>query len=232
MDSPLPQVTLNLSTRKIDSNSLQLPEDIALADPLFTEPGSVDVIIGAGLFFDLLLKEKFKLGEDGPVVQNTNLGWIVCGNLPVETDVANLCTERLDDLLTRFWELESCKTDSVLSLEKYACEKLSDRTTVRDGSGRFIVTLPKKDCLIRQFGDSKSTAMRRFLSLERRLDQNPQLKQMYSEFIHEYLRMGHMEKVVVEEEDAALPQYFIPHHCVWCLMHRVLRRPESPSIMR
>ncbi|XP_062714204.1 uncharacterized protein LOC134290980 [Aedes albopictus] len=112
----LPQVTLNLPTRKIDSNSLQLPGGIALADPLFTEPGSVDVIIGAVLFFDLLLKEKFKLGEDGPVVQNTNLGWIVCGNLPVETDVlrphvANLCTERLDDLLTRFWELESCKTD-------------------------------------------------------------------------------------------------------------------------
>ncbi|XP_062713843.1 uncharacterized protein LOC134290680 [Aedes albopictus] len=215
----LPQVTLNLPIRKIDSTSLQLPEDIALADPHFTEPGSVDVIIGAGLFFDLLLKEKFKLGEDGPVVQNTSLGWIVCGNLPIESDVlrphvANVCTEKLDDLLTRFWELESCKTNSVLSLEEYACEKLFDRTTVRDESGRFIVTLPKKDYLIRQLGDSRSTAMRRFLSLERRLDQNVHLKQMYSEFIHEYLRMGHMEEVVADEEDAALPQYFIPHHCV------------------
>ncbi|XP_062704300.1 uncharacterized protein LOC134286664 [Aedes albopictus] len=215
----LPQVTLNLPIRKIDSTSPQLPEDIALADPHFTEPGSVDVIIGAGLFFDLLLKEKFKLGEDGPVVQNTNLGWIVCGNLPTESDVlrphvANVCTEKLDDLLTRFWELESCKTNSVLSLEEYACEKLFDRTTVRDESGRFIVTLPKKEYLIRQLGDSRSTAMRRFLSLERRLDQNVHLKQMYSEFIHEYLRMGHMEEVVADEEDAALPQYFIPHHCV------------------
>ncbi|XP_062700059.1 uncharacterized protein LOC134284795 [Aedes albopictus] len=215
----LPQVTLNLPIRRIDSTSLRLPDDIALADPLFTEPGSVDVIIGAGLFFDLLQKEKFKLGDDGPIAQNTLLGWIVCGNLSAESDVprphvANTCTERLDDLLTRFWELESCKTNSVLSLEEYACEKFFDRTTVRDESGRFIVTLPKKDFLIRQLGDSRSTAMRRFLSLERRLDQNPQLKQMYCEFIHEYLSMGHMEEVIGDEEDAALPQYFIPHHCV------------------
>ncbi|XP_062558241.1 uncharacterized protein LOC134223121 [Armigeres subalbatus] len=186
---------------------------------MFTEPGCVDVIIGASLFFDLLHKEKIKLGDDGPIVQNTSLGWIVCGNLPAETDVCrphivNTCTEKLDDLLTRFWELESCKTDSVLSLEEYACEKLFDRTTVRDASGRFIVTLPKKEYLIHQLGDSRSTAMRRFLSLERRLDTNPQLKLQYSEFIHEYLHMGHMEEVIGDEEDAALPQYFIPHHCV------------------
>ncbi|XP_062540830.1 uncharacterized protein LOC134208888 [Armigeres subalbatus] len=215
----LPQVTLNLPIRRIDSTKLQLPVDIALADPMFTEPGCVDVIIGASLFFDLLHKEKIKLGDDGPIVQNTSLGWIVCGNLPAETDVCrphivNTCTEKLDDLLTRFWELESCKTDSVLSLEEYACEKLFDRTTVRDASGRFIVTLPKKEYLIRQLGDSRSTAMRRFLSLERRLDTNPQLKLQYSEFIHEYLHMGHMEEVIGDEEDAALPQYFIPHHCV------------------
>ncbi|XP_053691129.1 uncharacterized protein LOC128739658 [Sabethes cyaneus] len=215
----LPQVTLNLPIRRIDSTSLQLPDGIALADPHFMEPGGIDVIIGAGLFFDLLHHEKIRLGEDGPIAQNTTLGWIVCGNLPVETDarrphVANACTERLDDLLTRFWELESCKTNSILSLEEYACEKLFDRTTVRDATGRFIVTLPKKDFLIRQLGDSKSSALRRFLSLERRLDLNPELKLMYSEFIHEYLRMGHMEEVVADEEDAALPQYFIPHHCV------------------
>lgn len=74
----LPQVTLNLPIRKIDSTSLPLPEDIALTNPLFTEPGDVDVIIGVRLFFDLLLNEKFKLGDDGPIVQNTSLGWIVC----------------------------------------------------------------------------------------------------------------------------------------------------------
>ncbi|XP_065081188.1 uncharacterized protein LOC135703793 [Ochlerotatus camptorhynchus] len=208
-----------VGTDEIDSSRLDLPEDIVLADPLFTEPSSVDVIIGAGLFFDLLRNEKIKLGDNGPIVQNTSLGWIVCGNLPDESNVlrphvANTCTENLDELLTRFWELESCKTDSVLSLEEYACEKLFDRTTVREASGRFIVAVPKKNYLIQQLGDSKSTALKRFLSLERRLDGNAELKQMYSDFIHEYLRMGHMEEVLENEEDAAMPQYFIPHHCV------------------
>ncbi|XP_065079708.1 uncharacterized protein LOC135702580 [Ochlerotatus camptorhynchus] len=208
----LPQVTLNLPIRKIDSSRLDLPEDIVLADPLFNEPSSVDVIIGAGLFFDLLRNEKIKLGDNGPIVQNTSLGWIVCGNLPDESNVLrphvpNTCTENLDELLTRFWELESCKTDSVLSLEEYACEKLFDRTSVREASGRFIVTVP----FIQQLGDSQSTALKRFLSLERRLDGNAELKQMYSDFILEYLRMGHMEEVLENEEDAAMPQYFIPH---------------------
>ncbi|XP_062538836.1 uncharacterized protein LOC134207133 [Armigeres subalbatus] len=154
----LPRVTLNLPIRKVDSTGWKLPEDIALADPYFTEPSHVDMIIGASLFFDLLRNEKIKLGENGPVAQNTTLGWIICGNLPDHPDirrphVANACTEKLDELLTRFWELEACKSNSVLSLEEYACEKFFDRTTARDASGRFVVTLPKKDYLIQQLGD-------------------------------------------------------------------------------
>ncbi|XP_062703548.1 uncharacterized protein LOC134286002 [Aedes albopictus] len=177
------------------------------------------MIIGAGLFFDLLRNEKIYLGENGPVAQNTTLGWIVCGNLPDNSDVrrphvANTCTEKLDELLTRFWELETCKTDSVFSLEEYACEKFFDRTTVRDATGRFVVTLPKKDYLIQQLGDSRNIAMKRFLSLERRLTADPELKRMYRDFIHEYLQMGHMEEIVGDEESSALPEYFIPHHCV------------------
>ncbi|XP_062557399.1 uncharacterized protein LOC134222271 [Armigeres subalbatus] len=41
----LPQVTLNLPIRRIDSTKLQLPVDIALADPMFTEPGCVDQLL-------------------------------------------------------------------------------------------------------------------------------------------------------------------------------------------
>ncbi|XP_062541484.1 uncharacterized protein LOC134209520 [Armigeres subalbatus] len=215
----LPRVTLNLPIRKVDSTGWKLPEDIALADPYFTEPSHVDMIIGASLFFDLLRNEKIKLGENGPVAQNTTLGWIICGNLPDHSDirrphVANACTEKLDELLTRFWELEACKSNSVFSLEEYACEKFFDRTTVRDASGRFVVTLPKKDYLIQQLGDSRATAMKRFLSLERRLSADPELKRTYTGFIHEYLQLGHMEEVLGNDVNDTLPEYFIPHHCV------------------
>jgi len=49
-------------------------------------------------------------------------------------------------------------------------------------------------------GDSKDITMKRFLSLERRLDKNPSLKSEYVKFLREYEGLGHMRAV-----DISLP---------------------------
>ncbi|XP_058828273.1 uncharacterized protein LOC131688138 [Topomyia yanbarensis] len=133
----LPQVTQDLPTTKINTSSLALPQGVILADSNYFEPGSIDIIIGAGLFFDVLTADKFKLGEDGPAMQNTEFGWIICGRIPNLSNhfrpvVASACSERVDDLLTKFWELETCRSNSIHSVEESACEVYFDRTTVRD----------------------------------------------------------------------------------------------------
>ncbi|GFV83705.1 integrase catalytic domain-containing protein [Trichonephila clavipes] len=82
----------------------------------------------------------------------------------------------------------------------------------KDETGRFIVKMPLlKDpsCL----GDSKQMALRRLNSLWRRLVQDPKILELYRNFIHEYLEMGHMEEVV-EDEDSAIV-YYLPHHGVY-----------------
>ncbi|XP_055524492.1 uncharacterized protein LOC129718097 [Wyeomyia smithii] len=197
---------------------MELPNDINLADPKFYEPGSIDIIIGAGLFYDILSADKINLGSDGPSVQNTLFGWIVCGKISddfrhTQPVTANTCSERLDELVGRFWELETCRSNSVHSVDESACEAWFDRTTVRDSNGRFIVTLPKRDSLVFKLGDSKHTALKRFLALERRLAGNTIVKAMYEQFIEEYLRLGHMREVTDDDESTA-PQYYIPHHYV------------------
>ncbi|GFW06370.1 DUF1758 domain-containing protein [Trichonephila clavipes] len=61
-------------------------------------------------------------------------------------------------------------------------------------------------------GDSKQMALHRLNSLWRRLVQDSKILELYRNFIHDYLEMGHME--VVEDEDSAIV-YYLPHHGVY-----------------
>ncbi|GFX60305.1 integrase catalytic domain-containing protein [Trichonephila clavipes] len=62
-------------------------------------------------------------------------------------------------------------------------------------------------------GDSKQMALRRLNSLWRRLVQDPKISELYRNFTHEYLEIGHMEEVV-EDEDSAIV-YYLSHHGVY-----------------
>nr|XP_029717010.1 uncharacterized protein LOC109400437 [Aedes albopictus] len=67
-------------------------------------------------------------------------------------------------------------------------------TYTRGNDGRYIVQLPFREDA-GQLGDSRAQAEQRFKALEKRLDKSPELKQMYSRFIHEYLELGHIKTV-------------------------------------
>ncbi|XP_058817263.1 uncharacterized protein LOC131680565 [Topomyia yanbarensis] len=177
------------------------------------------MIIGAEYYLDLLVDGKRKLCEQGPTLQNTVFGWIVSGRLTDSTSALStaavyLCsTTALQDQVTKFWELESCQVKSTYSIEETRCEEIFEQTTTRDDTGRFVVTLPKKDYVIQKLGDSKASALRRFISLERRFATNPEMKTLYCEFIREYQYMGHMRKVD-DQAVAPGPVYYLPHHAV------------------
>ena len=64
-------------------------------------------------------------------------------------------------------------------------------------------------------GDTFTQAKRRFLDLEKRLDSKPNLKEGYTEFIHEFIDLNHLEPV--PDNEIAKPDHqlnFLPHHCV------------------
>lgn len=81
--------------------------------------------------------------------------------------------------------------------------------TTRNEQGRYIVRLPftNKRSLL---GDSRAMVVRRFYSLERKLQTNTELKAQYTEFLEEYITLGHMTETGDDNE----PVYYLPHHAV------------------
>lgn len=66
----------------IDVTDWNLPSTIELADPAFNKTGPVDMLLGAGVFWDLLKAGRIALADGLPSLRETELGWVVGGALP------------------------------------------------------------------------------------------------------------------------------------------------------
>ncbi|XP_055904404.1 uncharacterized protein LOC129940170 [Eupeodes corollae] len=195
-----------------------IPNNIELADVNFNRPSKIDMLLGAEAFFDLLSVGQIKLGKHLPILQKTLLGWIVSGKYSSSFDSSTktccLSTEEisLNQYVEKFWELEEVNgRKSKWTEEQIQCEEEFNKTIEEIDTGRLMVKLPFKknpECL----GASYDIAFRRFLSLERRLLKNLELKADYSKFLKEYEDLGHMSKV--KSPNLEVPHYYLPHQCV------------------
>ncbi|XP_055527173.1 uncharacterized protein LOC129719790 [Wyeomyia smithii] len=227
----LPSISSNQPAQVISTVDWEIPSWITLADPTFGTPGPVDALLGAGIFFQLLRYGKLTIGRHPPLLQNTVLGWIVSGECleressPPKTSSCHLThNQRLEKLVARFWELEQCYSNICWSPAEKSCEQHFKSNVPRNKEGRYVVRLPMKLELLPRLRDNRFKAQRRYLALERKLEANPSLRCQYSEFINEYLQLGHMRLVTSEElanENLDLPRYFLPHHAIL--------RPESTT---
>lgn len=142
------------------------------------------------------------------------MGWVGLG-LITDSSSSNslaLTTISLNDQLERFWKIEEFNNKNQLYTDdEVKCEKIFTKTTIRDDTDRFIVFIPLGQNI--NLGNSKSSAIKRFSSLERRLQKQPAVKQMYGGFIQEYERLGHMTKTSSAHTSTQV-EYFLPHHHV------------------
>ncbi|CAG9135851.1 unnamed protein product [Plutella xylostella] len=74
--------TASPTSSRINATSLKIPPRFNLADDFYHEPGEVDMIIGAELFFELLCIGRHRLGDGQPTLQKPRLGWVVTGSIP------------------------------------------------------------------------------------------------------------------------------------------------------
>ncbi|XP_035227805.1 uncharacterized protein LOC118200005 [Stegodyphus dumicola] len=116
-----------------------------------------------------------------------------------------------NELVERFWSLDSIPEVKRISSEDKKCEEFFKTTHFRDQNGRYVVKLPFKDNPSR-LGNSKDLALQRFKSLERNLLRSPDTYDMYKHFMKEYLDLGHMEPVHSSEFPSQT--YFMPHHAI------------------
>jgi len=78
----VPKITKKLPSVAIDTKPLAIPTTIKMADPQFSKPGSIDMLLGGEFFLQLLEQGKIDLGANLPTLQNTKLGWIVSDPIP------------------------------------------------------------------------------------------------------------------------------------------------------
>lgn len=215
----LDRITECLPTNSISSSDIKIPRNIKLADPQFNISSNIDMLIGAELFWSLLCVGQIKTSKRQPYLQKTHLGWIVSGQIMAIDKYANKTScnlsinDSLDNSLTRFWEVEEYTPKCSYTIEEKACEDHFINTFRRNEDGRFVVKLPFKTQFETRLGESKGMALKRFYNLERKLRRQPALKQQYSDFIEEYLALGHM-KIVPAEREAITPNFYLPHHAV------------------
>ncbi|XP_049301447.1 uncharacterized protein LOC125775048 [Anopheles funestus] len=111
--------------------------------------------------------------------------------------------------------LENIPEERVPSSEDQAMEQWYLKTITREKTGRYVVELPKIPRYEERLGDSMQGAIKRFATIERRLNRDNNLKQQYHEFMEEYLRLGHMTEVsTVDKVKAEGVSYYLPHHAV------------------
>nr|XP_012234631.1 PREDICTED: uncharacterized protein LOC105679278 [Linepithema humile] len=217
----LPSLTTTIPAREICQNSWLHLKGLQLADPLFSTPGPIDLLLGADVYGQILNEGVVKGQVNSPIAQSTTLGWIISGPTGKEVSHRRLqsyhisCDKELCLLMQRFWELESVPTAhrSSLTPEEQECEKHFQDTHSRDSRGRYVVKLPFKKS-VERLGDSRHKAALLHNKLIRRCAKDQKYAQTYTEFMSEYQRLGHMRQV---PDSLAEPSYayYLPHHGIW-----------------
>ncbi|TGZ49095.1 Uncharacterized protein DBV15_11835 [Temnothorax longispinosus] len=167
--SGISQTKTTIRKSKIDVKNIVLPKDIQLADPVFEEPGFIDLLIGAALYWKIVIGTPRNRIEGQPVLQNTLLGWIIGGEMNESNSLTQstclaISNVELSEQVERFWKRETFPDTPHYTKEELACETMFIETVKRDESGRFIVRLPIREDV--KLGDSRDTAYRRLISLD------------------------------------------------------------------
>ncbi|XP_055590674.1 uncharacterized protein LOC129742757 [Uranotaenia lowii] len=59
----LPQITLDLPQRSVDTRTWKIPPSISLADPDFNKSGPIDLVLGVSTFYEVLLPHQMRIDE-------------------------------------------------------------------------------------------------------------------------------------------------------------------------
>uniref|UniRef100_A0A182I9E6 Uncharacterized protein n=1 Tax=Anopheles arabiensis TaxID=7173 RepID=A0A182I9E6_ANOAR len=217
------KVIADLPAHDVSTRGWNIPSEFVLADPQFDKSAPIDLILGARHYASFFTNVKsHELTPNLPTMLNSVFGWVMIGPTspqnpasPTDCTAAStiVCMASLEESLERFWKLEELSVNDSYSPDERRCETLYKETTQRDESGRYIVRLPKQTDFTEKLGLSKTTALRRFELLERRLERNPQLKEDYHAFMKEYLELGHMSLMNKDSGDERA--YYLPHHPVF-----------------
>ncbi|XP_011687034.1 PREDICTED: uncharacterized protein LOC105449476 [Wasmannia auropunctata] len=211
-------VKIKISSKR---HAFNITINCLLADPTFYQSTDIEMLLGAEVFWSILCISQVKDSPDHPLLQKTLFGWIIGGkwvytpnnlkaqqcNLSIRHSTANL-----EDAVAKFWQVDQISNQPSITIEEKECEELFKRTHYRNQENRFVVELPLKQEVLQLLGNSYDIALKRFYSLERKLNKNPQLKGQYTQFMDEYQALDHMRPAISDTQGTNFT--YVPHHAV------------------
>uniref|UniRef100_A0A2S2NNC8 Integrase catalytic domain-containing protein n=1 Tax=Schizaphis graminum TaxID=13262 RepID=A0A2S2NNC8_SCHGA len=209
-------ITANMPRQPLSKVVSEKYRHLALADPSFTTPSAIDLLLGADIFAQVLNGKRVSFGETFPVAFGSVFGWIIIGPVPNSTSQSphscpiSLLNVSVESLLDKFWSIEEPAAAPEIFTEEGQCESLFRMGCTRSSSGRFTVPLPFRQPVTDElFRGSRTVAIKRFEYLERRLSADHRLRDLYIKFMSEYCSLGHMSPT------SNPGSYYIPHHAVY-----------------
>ncbi|XP_070524582.1 uncharacterized protein [Cardiocondyla obscurior] len=180
---------------------------LTLADPDFLMPRSVDIILGADYYGQVIKPNIIRYSPVTPIAQLSIFGWLVLGPVCAFSSkhftschaIIQRQEDELQDLLTKFWTQEEVPTSST--------EQLTPEEQIPLCSS------------LKELGDSYVNAHQCFQRLLKRLSKDLEYHQQYRQFLEEYQRLNHMVKAPANSQRNQC--YYMPHHGVL--------RPESTT---
>jgi len=160
----LPKIAGMTPATFVDSSDWGIPEGLMLADENFNRTNSNDILLGADVFVEVLCHDRKTRPGNYPVLQDTELGWIVSGKIPLAAPeevprksffIRN--SDNLDQQLQRFWEIEELP-NKAWTADEIPCEEHFKKHTARDDTGRYILRLPRREgqgCLGESYEQAK-----------------------------------------------------------------------------
>lgn len=186
---------------------------------MFHEPGAVDMLLGAEVFYEIFKTQRIKL-NNGLWLYDSDFGHLIAGkSLPSSGSKEITCVviSELHEEIKKFWEIESCASDEMgQSLEEKVVESHYQANVERLPDGKYQLALPFNS-KVELLGESSTQTRRIFISNERRMNRNRVKKSHYYEFMNEMIELNHMEPVTKISE----PNYFMTHH--------MIERPSSTT---
>ncbi|KAL7296595.1 hypothetical protein TKK_0010023 [Trichogramma kaykai] len=221
------RLTSKLPSAPIDTQSWTHLHNLDHADPFHAKPSPVDCLLGVDVVAAALRPGLITGPAGTPTALNTVFGWVLMGKGQQQgSDVTQAFSltvnHELSTALEAFWEVEEISAPKLMSPEDTQCYEHFKENIQRDHTGRFIVRLPlvKTPAL----SNSKNNALGALRRMERRLENNAELREAYNKFMAEYAQLQHMSLLPDRTKDEETAVY-IPHHPV-----RILWRdsPDKP----
>ena len=218
------QVTNDLPAQDVSAvTTLSHISPLNLADPQFSIPGRIDILLGADVYGRLLGTSAPITGTStGVRAVDTIFGWAIMGPIPVHAHTVQVATAsqdttsqdtHLDEQLAKFWDSEQIHTGLLThtSVEEQVQFHYSNTTSYSPHAGRYTVSLPRNP-EVPALGESRSQALSRYMSNEKSIIRR-NIWEPFQAVVQGYLDLGHAELISPVEPTPPV-RYYLPMHSV------------------